>query len=244
MTLGVLRPSHIRLALPLVIGFFWPVTALTQSVAGVFSPVVNEGHISAEYRLGFVPKGDRAVHRLHYQCAVNDSVLWRVSAQGRHASGASFYLDHLGVELTWQITNNAAPWQSGIRIDARYNNRHENGSFAVNWANQVQLSDGVYLRFIGQGALDIGNGRRKGVLLQTRARIDWAASTVTTLGIESYNTYGSTVEIPALKDQVHQTGPFISARLGREWSVYGILLVGVTAASPDEEIRVRLGRRF
>ena len=45
--------------------------AMAQNTGGVFGPVVNEGHRSAQYRLAIVPDaagGETAhAHRLHYQ---------------------------------------------------------------------------------------------------------------------------------------------------------------------------------
>ncbi len=61
--------------------------AFAQNTGGIFSPIVNDGHKSAQYRVTFNPDTEGLSQRAHYQQAINGSLMWRglVSEIGRES---------------------------------------------------------------------------------------------------------------------------------------------------------------
>jgi hypothetical protein len=67
-------------------------TALAQNTGGIFSPIVNEGHKSVQYRVTYDPDTDGISQRVHYQQAINGNLMWRglVSARKSNESDVDF----------------------------------------------------------------------------------------------------------------------------------------------------------
>ena len=65
---------HSRLfALAAVLSAAWSAGAHPQSLAGVFSPEVNEGHKSVQYRAAFAPDANAFANRFHYPPAMGQT---------------------------------------------------------------------------------------------------------------------------------------------------------------------------
>ena len=78
-------------------------TASWGNTAGVFPPVVNEGHRSMQYRITIDPDSGAWGTRLHYQQSLDDSVMLRGIIHGsKNALGHSTF-DFAQAELFWDL---------------------------------------------------------------------------------------------------------------------------------------------
>lgn len=219
-------------------------TASAQNVAGVFPPMVNEGHASLQYRAAFVPDTDAFAQRLHYQQSIDGDLMWRVVAQTRKTADSDVDFDFFQAELFWEWSEDGAPWRTGLRFDARVRDRGRPGLFGVHWTNQFQLSADVRARFLVMSSVDIGDGARDGILVQTRADIARRLPSGIEIGLEMYNNYGYTGSFGGFDKQSHQLGPMVTLPAGGGWSVLGGVLLGVSDAAPDADFRLWLTRSF
>ena len=215
--------------------------ALAQNTGGVFGPVVNEGHRAFEYRAGYDPDSDAFAHRLHYQHALNTDFMWRIVGQARKGEGSGQEFDYVQGELFWQITPDESAWQQGLRFDARVRDGDRPSTFGVNWMNQFALSPEWRARAILMTAVDLGENRREGVLLEVRGQLGRALGEGRQVGVELFSALGSTKDMPDIDDQRHQLGPYMTASFA-EWTLYGSLLVGLSQGAPDTNLAVWVTR--
>lgn len=215
-----------------------------QNTGGVFGPVVNEGHRAFEYRLGYDPDVESFAQRLHYQQSLNGTAMWRLIAQGRKTDGGSQEFDFVQGELFWQITPDAASWQQGLRFDLRVRDDDRPGTVGVNWMHQLPLAGDWRARGILLTAMEVGQNRREGILLQTRAQVARAVRDGGLLGLEMFSGYGSTDDFPDLDEQSHQLGPFVALDAGRDVTVYASALFGLTDGAPDTNLALWITRSF
>jgi len=214
--------------------------ASAQSTGGVFGPVVDESDQAWDYRLSYDPDTENTAHRLHYQRAINGELRWRVIGQVRSTEDAEFDADHLTAQLFWQVTPEPQAYQSGFRFDGRYRFDDRPGQFTIHWIHQWRQVDDWTLRFISGATLEIGDGARDGLAIQTRASAMRSLASGPKLGVELFSQYGSTTDWLEFEEQRHQAGPVAVWSLGERWSLYTGALLGVSEAAPDATFRVRV----
>jgi len=229
-----------------IFGLFFAATpaAFAQNTGGIFPPMVNEGHKSAQYRVTYNPDTDGVSQRVHYQQAINGNLMWRGLISARKTGESDVDLDFVQAELFWEWSDDDDLWKRGLRFDARIRDDDRPGLIGVHWTNQFPLSDNWNGRFVALSALDIGDDARDGVFLQTRGNVFTKLETGQTIGLELFNSYGSTDDIRDFDDQSHQIGPFASFPVTEQWSVFTGALVGLTDASADTELRLWITRGF
>lgn len=235
-----------RLFLISMVSFFaLSFPALAQNTGGVFGPTVNEGARLWQYRITFDPDSDGLAQRLHYEQAVNGDIMLRGVVQGRKTDDSDLEFDYVQGEMFWDLSQDGDAWRTGIRLDARYRDGDRPGFIGLNWMNQWSLSDVLSARFLVLSAVEIGNNRRDGVFLQTRASLYKRSRTLPTFGLELYNSYGSTDDFADFDDQRHQLGPVAVFRLqeGKTFVTTNVLF-GLTDATPDAELRLWLTWRL
>ncbi|MEO0548544.1 MAG: hypothetical protein AAFZ91_01390 [Pseudomonadota bacterium] len=218
--------------------------AFSQNTGGVFGPVVNEDHASIQYRATYDPDSEGLAQRVHYQQSLNGELMWRVVAAVRKTESSDVDFDAARGELWWQISEDNQAYQTGLRFDAVLRDDDRPHSLGVNWTNQFTLGDGWSARALLLTSVDVGDNTRDGVSLQTRGQIARRLETGQHIGLQLYNSYGSTDDIRDFDDQVHQAGPFVSIPVGDDWSVLGQALFGLTDASADTNLRVWITRAF
>lgn len=219
-------------------------SAIAQNNAGVPPPGVNEGHRSAQYRVAFNPDTDNFSQRLHYQQSIDGDFMWRAVLQVRETPASAVDLDYIRAELFWELETGNEGWKTGFRFDGQYTSDNRPGFVGALWLNQFQLAPRVSARLALVTRYQIGDNRRDGLFLQSRANLAYAASEDVSIGVESFNTYGFTSDIGPIGEQNHVAGPFANIRLGAKWGLTTSALFGMTQASPDAELRLWLTRRF
>lgn len=219
--------------------------ASAQNTGGVFGPVVNEGHKSFQYRATLDPDTASGItgfaQRLHYQQAINGDLMWRILGQTRKTQASDFDFDFIQAELFWHLTDDdGSPYQTGLRFDARVRNDNRPEQLGLNWTNEWNLEEGWQLRAIALSAVQLGDNSANGVLLQTRGHIAKSVGGGKRLGVELFSTYGSTSNFGSFNKQSHTIGPFATAPLGHNFSVFGGVLFGISDAAADTELRLWL----
>lgn len=218
--------------------------ALAQNTGGIFPPMVNDGHKSAQYRVTYDPDTEGLSQRAHYQQAINGNLMWRGLVSARKTDESDIDFDFVQAELFWELSNDDDVWKTGLRFDARVRDDDRPGLLGVHWTNQFPLSETWNGRFVALSAIDIGDEARDGVFLQTRGNIFTRLESGQTVGVELFNAYGSTDDIQDFDDQNHQIGPFASFPVTPQWSLFTGALFGLTDASADAEFRLWITRGF
>lgn len=230
------------IAAGLWVGCALPSTA--QSLGGVFGPIVNEGHASAQFRTGYAPDTERWGHRVHYQSALNSDLMWRAIVQVRESANSDVDFDNFGAELFWQLTEDGQSWQSGLRFDVRLRDDDRPHSLGLNFMNQWQLGADWHARALVLTAIDTGDNSRDGVFVQTRGQLHRGLGAGQGIGLELYSAYGSSDDWRSFDEQSHEIGPYFNQPLNDDWSLWGSALVGLTDASPDSNLKLWITRRF
>ena len=218
--------------------------AFAQNTGGVFGPVVNEGHKAAQYRITFDPDSDNWAQRLHYEQSLNGDVMVRGIVQTRETPSSELDFDFLQGELFWELATNSDAWKTGLRFDARYRNDDRPEIFNINWMNQFQLAPNLSARALLLTNVEVGDQARDGVFLQSRFNLTHRFPSRASVGVEVFNSYGSTDKFRKLREQSHQIGPFATVPLADEWDIFVGALFGVTQATPDTNLRLWVTRVF
>jgi len=228
---------------------FAPIAA-AQNVGGVFGPVVKEGDRSFQYRAGFSPGQDggpdRFVHRVHYQQAINESLRWRVVAQGSDLEDGNLEGNFLVGELHWQFLDQKTDgWSSALRLDGRLTEGDDGASLiGLNWTSQVPLSEDW--SFIGVILLaeELGDRARDGTFVQTRASLTHTLSGGNKIGVEMFSVHGDIGDLQDLDEQNLTVGPTFSTKLSEDWSLFAGMQFGLTDPARDTDFRLWFGRSF
>ena len=218
--------------------------AMAQNTGGIFPPMVNEGHKSAQYRVTYDPDSEGLSQRVHYQQAINGNLMWRGLVSARKTDESDVDFDFVQAELFWELSDDDDAWKTGFRFDARIRDDDRPGLIGVHWTNQFPVTENWNGRFVALSAFDVGNDARDGVFLQTRGNLFTRLQSGQTVGVELFNAYGSTDEILDLDKQGHSIGPFASFPVSDNFSLFTGALFGLTDASADAELRLWITRGF
>ncbi len=218
--------------------------AAAQNTGGIFSPVVNDDHRSAQYRVTYNPDTEGLAQRAHYQQSINGDLMWRGLVSARKTSDSDVDFDFVQAELFWELSDDDDRWKRGLRFDARIRDDDRPGLLGMHWTNQFPVTDNWNARFVALSAIDVGDDARDGVFLQTRGNVFTRLDTGQTVGVEVFNSYGSTDDFRDFEEQTHQIGPFASFPVAEDWSLFTGVLLGLTDASADAELRLWVVRGF
>lgn len=224
-------------------------TAYAQNTGGIFGPVVNDNHRSIQYRSSTDPdnaSGDVGfAQRLHYQQSINGDFMWRLVGQLRKTDASDLDFDFVQAELFWQITpDDNKLYQTGLRFDARIRDQDRPNQVGVNWSNQWDFGEGWQIRALGLSVLQVGNNSSDGIFLQGRGHLAKSIGGGKSIGIETFNNLGNTSDGNFLEDQSHAVGPFITAPIGHDFSIFAGALFGVSDAAADTELRLWLTKKL
>ncbi len=227
-----------------LLGICGSFSAHAQNTSGVFSPVVDEGERSAQYRLGFDPDSDALAHRFHYQEALNGELRWRFVGQFRRTDDSDVDFDFARLELLLQVTPDDQDYQSALRFEARYRSDDRPGDIGVLWTHQWPLGDGWRLRLVGDLGREIGPDEDDGFTLGSRAEISRKLTSGPRIGVRLFSDYGSTEDFRDFDEQSHEIGPVASFDVSGDWSLLTGALFGLTDASADVQFKLWVTRDF
>jgi len=243
--------KHSVLASAAIFALIASPAALAQTTGTVFGPSVNAGDRAVEYRLGveWNESGDAPdlAHRFHIQHSFTDALRWRLIASWSDRTGRDLEFDHVQGELLWQIIETTPRgYASALRFEARISGGddtpHEIG---VNWTHQWRLNEDWRLRALVLVDRDVGPDAEDDWIVETRASLSRRLGQDYRITLESFNEFGGVnAGFGAFDDQSHQLGPVLSGSFSPtvDWSA-GVLF-GLSEASPDQDLVLRLTRPF
>lgn len=223
-------------------------SASAQNVGGVFGPKVVPGSKAAEFRTAIAPQSDgrpaRITSRFHYQQSVTDNLRLRAVIQGADTNTSNFDFDLVQFEAQYQfLESKRNGFDSAFRLDVLLGKDRPN-LVSFNWTNDVPLSEQWFARAVVLAQVQFGANRNNGLFLQTRSSLRYKVNSNYNLQVQIFNTYGSTADFPAARNQNHSIGPAISAKIAEGWSIEASTLLGLTNATSDVDFRIFLAKSF
>lgn len=221
--------------------------AIAQNTSTVFNPEVDGDDRSLEVRSTFSTgddgDGNAWATRLHFQAPLSESLRWRVIAQVRKPTDASFEPDFLRAELLWQLTRDGSPWATGLRFEAMARNGARPDEIGLHWVNQYRVTENLRFRAHTYFGRQFGERGLDGLRMTSRASIKYDFGAVGA-GFEHYASYGSTAEFLPLRRQTHDFGPTFSFDVADDITINAGLLFGVTEASDKLQLRFTAAKAF
>lgn len=226
--------------------FYWLILLLStssfaQNTGGVFSPVVNAGHQSVQYRAAMDPdtkSGETGfAQRLHYQQAINGDFMWRIIGQTHKTNETDFDFDFVQAELFWDLSEDNQNYHTGLRFDARIRENERPNQVGLNWINQYHFGNKWYGRAVLLTSTQVGENAVNGLHLETRWQLSKRLKGGQAIGMEMYNSFGTTRDFGDFNDQDHTLGPIFITPLSPGWSLFTGALFGLSDAAADSEFR-------
>ena len=186
----------------LITAYFCLAAGLTLSdaswgnTAGVFPPVVNEGHRSMQYRITIDPDSRAWGRRLHYQQSLDGNIMLRGIIHGsENALGHSTFV-FAQAELFWDLGDDSDKFRHGFRFDTRIHNRSKPSLFSANYGALYEFNDAWHRRVAILNTRGFG-GADNEIRLQARALIAFRATPALSLNVEHYSQLGKLENIAA-----------------------------------------------
>jgi hypothetical protein len=241
--------SRIALAASLLsMMYFCPSEYAFANNGGVHGPNVKADTHSAEFRMNTSNSNDstdgREQYRVHYQRAFNDRFQVRMVLQYRDFDG--FEYDNAKAEFLYNYKKaNSDNYAAAVRIDARTRRGQRPEDIAIHWTHQYNINKSLFVRGIAildKNITENGAGE-KPMTVASRFSITKRLDNGIMIGAEMYNSYGELNDISDSNEQQHQLGPTIMYSQDG-WYIYGRYLSGLTSATTDHNVSLRIGKRF
>ena len=231
------------LFLGLLLLAFSPLSAAAQNTGGIFPPVVNEGHKSAQYRTAYNLDNDNFAQRLHYQQAINGDFMWRLIGQTRETAASDFDFDFVQAELFWQLSPDNSDYGTALRFDVRLRDDDRPHQLGLNWSNQLKFAQGWTARAVILSAYQFGENDTGGIFLAPRAHLSRKLGNGVAIGAEYYGNFGNTKRF-SLSKTGQAAGPFISTKIAEKTSLIAGVQFGLNDVAPDADLRLWLTQGF
>lgn len=218
-------------------------SVMAQNTGGIFPPVVNEGHQSAQYRSAYNLDTDGFAQRLHYQQSIDGDFMWRLIGQTKETDSSDFDFDFVQAELFWQISPNDKDYQTAFRFDVRLRDDDRPHHLGFNWSQQLKFGDGWTARVVGLSAYQFGENDADGIFLSPRAHLSKKLDSGFSVGVEYYGNLGNTKKL-SLDKNGQAAGPFISTKIAKKTSVIAGVQFGLNDAAPDADLRLWVTQGF
>ena len=216
----------------------------SANTAGVFPPVVQEGHRSLQYRVTLNPDTGAFGTRLHYQESLNDDVMLRGIVHASESATGHSKVDFVQAELFWDLDEDTDRLRHGFRFDARARGRGEPSSVSVNYALQYSVSPQWQARLAVLNTRSFGGKANTDIQFQARSQLSYRASQAVSLNLEYYSQLGAIDNFNPWKNQKHQIGPSVNWRVANGWTLYGGFLSSMNNSSPDTVYRMWVTKAF
>lgn len=214
------------------------------NTAGVFPPVVQEGHRSLQYRVTLNPDTGAFGTRLHYQESLNDDVMLRGIVHASESATGHSKVDFVQAELFWDLGEDTDRLRHGFRFDARARGRGEPSSVSVNYALQYSVSPQWQARLAVLNTRSFGGKANTDIQFQARSQLSYRASQAVSLNLEYYSQLGAIDDFNPWKNQKHQIGPSVNWRVANGWTLYGGFLSSMNNSSPNTVYRMWVTKAF
>ena len=223
-------------------------TTSFATTATVFSPDVNEGDRSFEYRMSYIPEDtpvpDIFSQRLHFQYAFDGALRARLVANHRSIDGRSLDYRSTRLEVQWQYRENEVhDWDAALRFDAEIGDESPDRIRLV-WTAQRNFGAGWQLRGNALVGREFGSNGASGVTLETRAQVTKRIGSGKRLGLELFSDLNSTGNVGHYSDQEHKLGPIFKADIGSKWTLNAGYLFGISDAADNGDWRLMFVHRL
>ena len=227
--------------------------AYAQSLTGnVGSADIKDGEQSIEARIGLTDDGD-AAGRLHYDYALTGWYRLRVIGSVARPDGEELNFNGLTLENWFQWSEEAddnTGFNGGLRFAYTYSDDGEPDEAEVRLIATDKFADVWEWRANLIGEVEIGDGRQEGMALEARGQLSRAlnvsalAAEEWRLGLDIFSEFGSTENIPRLRDQAHQIGPVVKVSWANGFYAQSGVRFGLTDGSDDAMAKFFIGREF
>ena len=218
--------------------------ATLSNTAGVFPPVVQEGHRSLQYRVTLDPDTGALGTRLHYQESLNGDVMLRGIVHASESASGHSKVDFLQGELFWDLSDDTDELRHGFRFDARARGRGEPTSVSLNYGLQYDIGTSWQARLAVLNTRSFGSEANSDIQFQARSQLSYRASPAISLNIEYYSQLGAIDDFNPWKNQKHQIGPSMNWRVANGWTLHSGLLSSMNNRSPDTVYRMWVTKAF
>ena len=216
----------------------------SANTAGVFPPVVQEGHRSLQYRVTLNPDNGAFGSRLHYQQSLNSDVMLRGIVHTSENTKGHSRVDFVQGELFWDLSDDTHRLRHGFRCDARARGRGEPSSFSMNYGLQYDVSPSWQARLAVLSTASYGGDANNDIQFQARSQLSFRSSQTVSINLEYYSQLGAVDDFNPWKSQKHQIGPSVNWRISNGWTLYGGFLSSLNNSSPDSVYRMWLTKAF
>lgn len=228
--------------------------AFAQSLTGnVGSASVTKGERGAEIRVGFDDENNIG-SRAHYEQGLTDWYKIRLISAFSQPDGGDFDFRSFTIENRFQWNkeaNDNSGFNGGFRLSySLVDGSGNNDEAEVRFVITDKFADGWEWRTNLIAEMETGSGSQGGAELQTRWQITRAINLNAfgterwRLGLETFNEFGNTRDIPDFEDQAHQIGPVIKASWDNNIYIQASLRAGVTDGADDAMMKFFIGRDF
>ena len=240
------RPSFTQLIATFIgyLGLLAFSNSTWANTAGVFPPIVQEGHRSLQYRITVNPDTGAFGTRLHYQESLNDDVMLRGIVHASESATSHSKVDFVQGELFWDLSEDTDRLRQGFRFDARARGRGEPSSVSVNYGLQYNVSPQWQARLAVLNTRSFGAKANTNIQFQARSQLSYRASRAVSLNLEYYSQLGAIDNFNPWKNQKHQIGPSVNWRVTHGWTLYGGFLSSMNNSSPDTVYRMWVTKAF
>lgn len=242
------KPRAAVMSSLLSVAFLYPMDYSFANNGGVHGPNVKADTQSAEFRMNTTNSDDntdgREQYRVHYQRAFSDRFQVRMVLQYRDFG--SFEYDNVKAEFLYNYKKASGDkYAAAVRVDARTRRGQRPEDLAIHWTHQYNIDKSLFVR--GIAILDknvTANGAgEKPLTIASRFSITKKLNNGLLIGAELYNNYGELSDISESNEQRHQIGPTIMYNQDG-WYIYGRYLHGLTSATSEHNVSLRIGKRF
>lgn len=214
----------------------------------VFTPDVNEGDRSFEYRMSYIPEDwsipDIFSHRLHFQYAFDGGLRTRLVVNQRSIDGQSLEYQSTRLEVQWQYRESETQvWDAALRFDAEIGDDVVDRLRLV-WTAQRNFGAGWQVRGNALVGREFGGSGASGLTLETRAQLTKSIGSGRRLGLELFSDLNSTGDIGHYSDQEHKLGPIFRADIAGKWTLNAGYLFGISDDADNGDWRLMVVHRL
>jgi len=220
----------------------------SATTATVFSPDVNDGDRSFEYRASFIPESgtdpDVFSQRLHFQYAFDDRWRARLVVNHRSVDGESLDYRSSRLELQWQYREDQQHgWDAALRFDYEVGDESPD-RFRLVWTAQRNFAERWQVRGNVLLGRQFGSRAAHGVTLESRTQLTYGLGGGKRLGIEMFNDLNSTANFGGYDEQEHKLGPIFKMNFGKKWTMNAGYLAGISDSADDGDWRLMFVHRL
>lgn len=220
--------------------------ASAQNMGTVFSPVVDRGLSSIEYRYGYQPEGNSYAQRLQYQYGLTDSWLIKGIFQVNQNDQSKLNFQYLRLEAMWQfIEEDIEGWASAMRFSLQIPEDDVSAYRAgIAWSGLYNIDENWQFRLNALIKKEFGANQESGLFPGVRTQISRKITRHARLCLDYFGGHNNITLFRNFDSSQHQIGPLLEVHISEGWKADAGVLFGVSQASADVCYRFNLAWSF